>query len=399
MHAEIIAVGDELTSGQSLDTNSQWIAQRLEELGIATLYHTTVGDRRESCGAVFRAAVERADLVVVTGGLGPTDDDLTRELLAETAGREMILDAESLERIRGMFARRGWPMAPNNERQAMLPAGARAIPNSRGTAPGIDLEIDRRGQAPCRLFALPGVPAEMFEMWRAWVAPAIAEMLGPRRRVIARRKINCFGAGESRIEEMLPDLISRDHFPTVGITASGATIALRIAADGTTENECREAIEPVEELIRRTLGTLVFGADDDQLQDAVARLLRRDGKTIATIESATAGLVANWLAGIADSADFYRGGMVVAALGESVERAAVRCREQFAADYCLAIGLSAPPEKPAGDESGEPPRVTVALAGAGGVARREVSQGIHPAMRQMYVAKQALDFVRLSLLA
>ena len=148
MHAEILAIGDEITSGQTLDTNSQWLSQRLEELGVRVLYHTTVGDELAPCAEVFRQAIDRADLVVATGGLGPTADDLTRQALAQATGRELQLDPEALEHIRGMFARRGRPMPPQNELQAMFPAGSRVVRNPHGTAPGIDLEVPRERPRP-----------------------------------------------------------------------------------------------------------------------------------------------------------------------------------------------------------------------------------------------------------
>ncbi|MBN1394988.1 MAG: CinA family nicotinamide mononucleotide deamidase-related protein [Pirellulales bacterium] len=409
MHAEIIAVGDELTSGQSLDTNSQWIAQRLDELGIETLYHSTVGDRMAPCVEVFRRAIARADLIVITGGLGPTDDDLTRDALAKAAGVELIRDEVQLEHIRNFFARRDWSMTPRNERQALVPVGGRAVRNPHGTAPGIDLEVARLGRTPSRLFALPGVPAEMRRMWEESVAPAILALLGERRRVILRRRINCFGAGESRIESMLPDLISRDRRPTVGITAGRGTITLRIAAEGANEDECRAAIEPVEELIRRKLGTLVFGVEDQRLQDAVARLLRQGGKTIFTAECATAGLIAQWLAGVENSADFYQGGMVLNVLNEPVEQAAINCRRQLRADYGLAIGLPIPagtdaknlPLPASGKGSGGDRilQVPVALASTDGVVAESIAYDDHPALEREFLAKRALNFVRLALLS
>ena len=151
MHAEIIAIGDEITSGQSLDTNSQWLSQRLEELGVRTLFHSTVGDELAPCVEVFRCAIDRADVVVATGGLGPTADDLTREALAQATGRPLELDSEALEDIRAMFARRNRPMPRQNELQAMFPAGSRVVRNPHGTAPGIDLEVARD-----RTDAVPG---------------------------------------------------------------------------------------------------------------------------------------------------------------------------------------------------------------------------------------------------
>ena len=293
-----------------LDTNSQWLSQRLEELGVRTLFHCTVGDELEPCAEVFRRAIGRADLIVATGGLGPTADDLTRQALAQATGRPLKLDPEALEYIRAMFARRSRPMPPQNELQAMFPAGSRVVRNPHGTAPGIDLEVPREGRTPCRVICLPGVPAEMIEMWHDSVAATIAGFVGGGRRVIRRRKINCFGAGESQIESMLPDMIRRGRQPTVGITASKATISLRIAAEGATEEECYAAMEPTVATIRQCLGTLVFGEEDDELQHAVVRLLRERGKTLATAECGTTGLVAQWLAGVEGSADVFRGGLV-----------------------------------------------------------------------------------------
>jgi len=326
---------------------------------------------------VFRQAVDRADVIVATGGLGPTADDLTRQALAQAADRPLQLDADALEYIRAMFARRNRPMPPQNELQAMFPAGSRVICNPHGTAPGIDLEVPRPGRSPCRVICLPGVPAEMVEMWHGSVAMLLASSVG-RRRVIRRRRIHCFGAGESQIESMLPDLIRRVPLaepvplrrPTVGITASKATITLRIAAEGKTEDACYAAMEPTVATIRQCLGTLVFGEEDEELQHVVVRLLRDRKKTLATAECGSAGLVAEWLAGVEHSADVYRGGLVVPdeaalprvawvseaypcgvnpsapATGKPclpmapglVAVMATRCREQFGADFGLAIG-------------------------------------------------------------
>jgi nicotinamide-nucleotide amidase len=411
MYAEIIAIGDEITSGQLLDTNSQWLSLRLEELGVRTLYHSTVGDELQPCAEVFRRAIERADIVVATGGLGPTADDLTRDALALAIARPLQLDADSLEYIRSLFARRNRPMPPQNQRQAMFPAGSRVIHNPHGTAPGIELEVSREGRPPCRVFVLPGVPAEMFEMWQSHVVAAIRNLPGPRR-VIRRRRIHCFGAGESQIESMLPDLIRRGRQPTVGITASKATITLRIVAEGDSEAGCDAAIEPVVATIRQCLGTLVFGEEDDELQHALLRRLRDRRQTLATVEWATAGMVADWLGHVDNAGGAYRGGLMVSdeatcrsALGipgevagldsgdEGFVRAmAAACRERFAADYGLAIG----PFPNAGATADAPRKVQLALATADGIQTSKISIGLHPALLHIYCAKQALNFVRLA---
>jgi nicotinamide-nucleotide amidase len=357
---------------------------------------------------VFRRAIERADVVVATGGLGPTADDLTREALAHATERPLQLDPEALENIRAMFARRRRPMPPQNELQAMFPAGSRVVPNPHGTAPGIELEVPRPGRSACLVICLPGVPAEMVEMWHGCVAATIGRFLGSSRRVIRRRRIHCFGAGESQIESMLPDLIRRGRRPTVGITASKATISLRISADGETEEECYAAMKPTVDTIHQCLGTLVFGEEDDQLQDAVVRLLHQRGKTLATTECATAGLVAEWLASVESSPDVYRGGIVLPRPANgSVGAMASRCREQFNADFGLAIGrfpagLSEPSASSGGggsaDANARPETVVLALATADTVQGKNIPLGIHPALRRLYLAKQALNFVRLILL-
>lgn len=400
MQAEIISIGDEITSGQSLDTNSQWLSRRLEELGVRVLYHTTVADELAPNVEVFRRAIGRSDVVVATGGLGPTADDLTREALAATIGRPLVLEPRALEHVRAIFARRRREMPKQNEVQAYLPEGAAMIDNPHGTAPGIFLQVPRDARPACLLFALPGVPAEMKQMWDASVVPELRRA-GAGTSIVCRRNIKCFGAGESHVESMLPDLVRRGRTPTVGITASQATIILRIAAEGESEDECRRLIEPVAQTIRECLGDLVFGEGDDELQDAVLRRLAGRGHTLATAEWGTGGLVAEWLYEADQGRGLYQGGLVTggqvsadpAALGPTVEEAAVLCRGQFQSDVALAIGPF-----PAGDpETGSPPPVFVAIAGAEGTRLKSFPFAGHPALRKVLVAKQALNLLRLSL--
>ena len=401
MIAEILAIGDEITSGQLLDTNSQWLSLRLEELGVRVLYHSTISDELTPSVEAFRAAIARADIVIATGGLGPTADDLTREALARAIGRPLQLDAEALDTIRQMFASRNRPMTPQNEIQAMFPAGSRVVRNPHGTAPGIDLEVPRERRSACRVICLPGVPAEMIEMWRDSVGAAldgfIAAALGDARRVIRRRQLHCFGAGESQIEAMLPDLIRRGRWPTVGITASGATISLRIVANGATEQECFAAIEPVVTTIRKCLGALVFGEGDERLQDVVVRLLRERGKTLATAECGTAGLLAEQLGGVADFRDVFRGGLTLPQFTASLDETAVYCRERFAADYGLVVGPLPPlAERKSADK---PATVGIALASHEGVRVVESPVAFHPALTPSFVVKQALNQLRLAISA
>ncbi len=272
MRAEIISIGDELTSGQRLDTNSQWLSQRLYELGIPVAFHTTVADDLDANIEVFRTAIGRAEIVVSTGGLGPTADDLTRDAIAATAGVELVEDAAAMAHIKNLFARRKREMPERNKLQALFPRGSQVIPNAEGTAPGIDFTIPRPGKSPSRIFALPGVPAEMFTMWNDTVRPALIAAQ-PSPRVICHRRIKCFGVGESDLEAMLPDMIRRKREPLVGITVHGATITLRITASGPDEAACQAAMQPTADEIYKLLGVLVYGEEDDELEHAVVRLV------------------------------------------------------------------------------------------------------------------------------
>ncbi len=346
MIAEVISIGDELTSGQRLDTNSQWLSERLGELGVRVVYHSTVADDLAANLSVFRTAIDRAEVVVATGGLGPTADDLTREALAAVAGRELVLDEASLEYIRGLFARHKRDMPERNRVQALFPAGSRILFNPNGTAPGIWLEVPRSEGGTCHVFALPGVPAEMFEMFRQSVVPAIAELTGTPS-VIRHHRLKCFGAGESHVEQMLPDLIRRGRQPSVGITVHAATITLRITAAGATADECRAAMEPTLATIREKLGSLVFGEEDEELEDAVVRLLTERGRTLATVELGTAGQLAEWLAHADVGRGAFLGGQVIHAqsmlqafLGDA--RAGRRPWRAFARRY-RGAGRALPP--------------------------------------------------------
>ena len=415
MNAEVLAIGDEITSGQLLDTNSQWLSQRLQELGIRIHYHTTVGDELEPSAAVFRQAIARADVVVATGGLGPTADDLTREALALAAGRLLVLVPEALEHVRSLFARWKREMPKSNEVQAMFPAGSRVVPNPHGTAPGIDLDVPRAGGSGCRVFALPGVPAEMREMWDGYVAGALRGM-GAALRVLRRRNLRCFGAGESRIESMLPDLIRRGRSPTVGINASQATIILRIAAEGASEEECETLIESTAATIRASLGTLVYSEGNEELEDVLVRLLRGCHRTLATAEIGTAGLVAQRLGRASGTGGPYLGGLV--ARGETplgtllgldadlvarhapadaaiATAMAAACRERFHADYGLAVGGF--PETP--PDASDPPPVHFAMVSPGGGACSfKIPFAAHPDLLPIYCAKHAINMARLALL-
>jgi nicotinamide-nucleotide amidase len=396
MHAEVIAIGDELTSGQRLDTNSRWMAAELGVLGIPVGFHTTVPDTLEAGVEAFRAAAARADIVVATGGLGPTADDLTRDVLADLAGVPLDLDAAALDWVESRFARRNVPMPDSNRRQALFPRGSRVIPNPTGTAPGIDVDLPRSGGGHARIFALPGVPAEMKPMWKATVGPAILSML-PDRATILQRRIKCFGAGESAIEAMLPDLVRRGRDPLVGITAHEATITLRIAARGRDEAHCHALIAPTEETIRTCLGHLVYGIDDDEVEDATLAAVAMAGMTLACGEIGTAGRLAALFAQAEarrerSAAAAFLGGRVLGLRDRlDAESLATTARRECGA----AIGLGVGPLK-ATDDGREALDLAIVTERATSVVSHVLGGG--PDIALSRAAKTAADLVRLALL-
>ena len=410
MNAEIIAIGDELTSGQRLDTNSQWLSQKLGELGVKTTFHTTVADDLNANAAVFRLAASRADIVLSTGGLGPTADDLTRQAIAQAASVPLVTNRAALEHIRAIFSRRKRPMPERNNVQALFPQKSRMIPNPHGTAPGIDLEMVRTGQPPSRVFALPGVPAEMREMWSASVQPALLEMIGPARKLIRHRQIKCFGVGESDLEQMLPDLIRRGRQPSVGITVSQATITLRVTAEGDSEQACEAAMAPTIATIHDCLGNLVFGEEADDLHHAVVRLLANQGQTLALAEWGTGGLIASWLSEVDPLRSVFVGGAVMgnaaalraagvsqevvdehgSASAEAARQMAQQCRMRFSADYGLAVGPF--PSNTSDSLAGQ---VHLAIATEKKVTAKPAAFVGHPEILKSRTAKQALNLLRL----
>lgn len=305
MKAEILAFGDELTSGQRVDTNSAWLSDRLGRLGITTLAHTTAGDDISMSVAVIRQAAARADLILCTGGLGPTEDDVVREAIAAAMNVSLEENLQALRHIEGLFARRARPMPDRNRVQALFPRGSRQIENPEGTAPGIAARIPPRN---IPLYSFPGVPAEMKQMWPTVEAELAASCELPG--VIHHHVLKCFGFGESHLAEMLPGILDRGRNPLVGITAHEATISLRIAARGSDEAQARELAEQTVKEIRGRLGNAIFSErDEEELNDVVLRALANRHWTLATAELETRGEIARRLAtsGFADS---YRGGTV-----------------------------------------------------------------------------------------
>jgi nicotinamide-nucleotide amidase len=412
MKAEIIAIGTELVSGQSLDTNSQWLSKQLGALGIEVRYHSAVGDDLAENIGVFRTAIDRANLIITSGGLGPTQDDLTREALAAVAGVDLVEDAGSLETIRQLFAHRNREMSGRNRVQALFPQGAEPLPNSIGTAPGIGMAVGRAWVA-----CLPGVPNEMKRMFEEQVIPRLISRQFATKKIV-HRKINLFGKGESDVEAMALDLTARGRVPEVGITASDATIAFRISAEGETEAEANRLIEPTAALIYERFGDLIVGEGSEDVVDAVVRELARTGRTIATAESCTGGLVARMLTSVAGVSSYYPGGLVTysnqakarilgvpeemletfgAVSPEVASEMARLVREKFSTDLGLAVtGIAGPtsdsPDHPVG-------LVYLGLSTAQDPKTRKIELGPEQPRNviQSRAAKQALNWARLVL--
>lgn len=391
--AEIIAVGAELTSGAKLNTNSQWLSAELSELGIVTGWHTTITDDLAINVAALRLATERADLVLITGGLGPTLDDLTREALARLVQEELILDPESLDLIEAYFQKRGRPMPQRNRVQACFPRNSTPLPNPVGTAPGVWMVVPRPHRTTCILVAMPGVPSEMYQMFQEQVVPR----LPARDRVILKSRINCFGCGESQAEELLGDLTARDQDPEVGITAHDATITLRVIAYGLSAEECRSKIVSTEARIRQCLGHFVYGVEDEEIEDVVARTLELNHQTLVTCETGTGGILsqrwietgsANYLCGEVLPVSCWHRDQTVA--GQAAAKARF-VREKHASDFGLAIS----PFPPLPHSLNTPPvEAWVALATPTEVITERVLLSGNPAIHQSRTAKVASDLLR-----
>jgi nicotinamide-nucleotide amidase len=303
MRAEIVGIGTEILLGQIANTNAQWISQRLAEIGVDVLHHQTVGDNLERIADSIRLALSRADVVILTGGLGPTGDDITRAAIARALDRELTRRPEIEDFLREKFRRLGREMPESNLVQADVPEGARYILPERGTAPGLVVEADGG-----RVYAVPGVPAEMREMVEGLILPELEAEVGPQG--IVSRVLRVVGVAEARIGELLDDLFQRSENPTVAYLASAGEVRVRLTAKATDRREAEALIEPVEEEIRERLGDAVFGVDEEELEEVVGRLLRQSGRRIAVAESLTGGGLAERIVRVPDSSDYFAGAVV-----------------------------------------------------------------------------------------
>ena len=302
--AELIAVGTELLLGNIANTDAQMLSKGLSALGINVYYHTVVGDNPQRLKAAVEVAKGRADIIITTGGLGPTCDDLTKNVLAECFGRKLVYDEASAQRIRDYFQRLhpGRPMTENNLQQAYLPEGCTIFSNDWGTAPGCAFEADG-----VRVIMLPGPPNECTPMFEHRAVPYLRALADG---VIASRTLKIFGMGESAVEAKLRDRMNALTNPTLAPYAKTGEVELRITAKAATVEEARSLIVPVEEEVRDMFGPLVYGADVASMEAVVLGLLKEKGLTLGTAESCTGGLVAKRMTDLPGSSAVFKGGVV-----------------------------------------------------------------------------------------
>ena len=315
MRIEIVAVGTELLLGQIADTNSAWLGDRLASAGVTSHFHQAVGDNHARIILAFRTALARSDGIIVCGGLGPTQDDITREAIADVMGVELVRDPAIVEVIAGFFGSRGRTMTSNNERQADVPAGASIIPQRTGTAPGLICPLGHKV-----IYAVPGVPYEMAEMFDRGILPDLRARMAAagEESVIVSRVLRTWGASESGLAESLQgriDALNLAGDVTLAFLASGMegikvriTARARTVAEGTVLLDLEETA--VRQAIAEQLGDIVFGVDDESMEVAVAAQLIARGLTLGVAESLTGGLIASRLVNVAGASAWFRGGVV-----------------------------------------------------------------------------------------
>lgn len=404
--AELIAVGTELLLGNIANTDAQMISEGLSQLGINVYYHTVVGDNPQRVRDAVEIARKRADILITTGGLGPTCDDLTKVAIAQAFGKELVFHEESAQRIRDRFAALGRPITENNYQQAMIPAGATVLPNDWGTAPGVAFQAEGT-----HVILLPGPPRECEMMFRHRAVPYLKSLADG---VIVSRTIKTFGIGESAAEAKLRDLMNALHNPTLAPYAKPTGTELRITAHAQTEEEALALIVPIEDQVKERLGDVVIGVDVHSLEEVCLALLKEKGLTVGTAESCTGGLIAKLLTDLPGSSAVFRGGVVsycdavkAGALGvpydlldqygavsaQVAEAMALGAREALGCDIALsATGVAGPDSDDRGNPVG---LVYLGIAWAGG-CHVAVYQGgkVERERIRRQSAQTALDLLR-----
>jgi nicotinamide-nucleotide amidase len=367
MNAIILSIGDELILGQTVDTNSAWLSAQLAAVGCDILAHATVPDDQPAIERAILSASEQCDFLVITGGIGPTADDLTRQALAAVLRQPLELNETWLAKLEDFFRTRRRPMPQSNRIQAMIPRDATIILNSNGTAAGIDATLGK-----CRVFVMPGVPKEMKPMFLSDILPHIRQSTGGA--VILSRTLHTFGLGESAVAERLGDLMKRDRNPSVGTTVSGGVVSLRINARFGDSSTAQREISQTAEACREVLGNLIYGEDEKTLAEVIGQLLSEKSQSVATAESCTGGLLAKFITDVPGSSKYFQRGWITysneaktellgvdpsileqhGAVSEPVVLAmATGARARAKSEFALSIsGISGPdggtPQKPVG---------------------------------------------------
>ena len=304
MNAEVITIGTELLLGQITDTNAAYLGKKLAGVGVNLYFKTTAGDNIERVKSVLDSACKRADLILITGGLGPTVDDITREALAQFTGRELVLDNAALAKIEGMFKSRGINMTENNKLQAYLPQGAVSLVNNHGTAPGFIVEHNS-----VIIAVMPGVPSEMYPMMEESVIPYIMKKMGKMNQVIVSRSLKVIGLGESRVDDKIQDLFRSSNNPSIGVYAHVNEVEVRLTAKADTVDLALRLIDGLKKQVYERLGDNIYGEEDETLEGKIAAILTEKKLTVSTAESCTAGLVAHRLTNVAGSSAYFTGGI------------------------------------------------------------------------------------------
>jgi len=386
MRVEILCTGDEILTGKTVNTNYSHMARRLADVGLDVQWGTTVGDDRASLLAAFRQAGERADAVIVNGGLGPTVDDLSQEVAAEACGVPLVLSEHWMERMTQSYARRGRIMPANNKKQAMLPANAEFIDNPIGTACGFAVTIGR-----ARFLFTPGVPREMRRMLDEQVIPRLLA-LGGLKGVARLKRFHSFGVGESRADEMLAGIagLSQDAGIKLGFQAHYPQLETKLAARGDDDADLARKLAPVEAEVRRRLGNFIVAEDDQTLEGVILAKLREGGHTLAIAETFTSGTIAARIAPLVGAEAAFKHGLVTR---DAVSAAALRQESGASHALAVAVELDEGPDRPDFGAA-----ITVGIAdGRGAVTRQARLVGGRDWVR-VGAAELGLDCLRRHLL-
>lgn len=402
----LITVGNELLCGHTVNTNAAYLGQRLMELGIPVIQAVTVGDDIDQVVSAIQQAGSHVEIVIITGGLGPTDDDVTRQAMAKFLGVDLVQDDRLLGQIQAFFVDRQREMPARNAIQAHIPAGAEAIENPVGTAPGIYAQVGET-----QFFVVPGVPSEMRYLFDHWIAPRLETVRG--EQALAVRRLNCFGIGESDLAERLGDLMQRDRNPLINCTVHFGVITLHIMAAGSDLQQAEALAQADEAALRELLGELIFGIEQETLAEVVVQGLTKAGRTLAVAESCTGGWIGKMLTDIPGASRIFTQGWTTytneakarqlgvstalleqyGAVSEPVARAMAHgARLQAATDVAIATtGIAGPdggtPDKPVG-------LVYIALATENDVKVQEYRFKGAREMIRWRTTQTALDMVR-----